>query len=82
MLRIEAVQNFIMLEKLRSVHYYRPRIPADAVSEVARIILLVDAAEEVLMVTVYIGFKKKDGSWSCEHLIGRSSLCKMTIPRN
>ena len=81
-LRSEAVKNFILLEKLRGVHYYRPRIPSDAINEEARLILLVDAAEEVLMATVFIGSERKDGSWSCEHLIGRSALCNMSIPRN
>ena len=63
-LRSEAVKNFILLEKLRGVHYYRPRMPSDAINEEARLILLVDAAEEVLMATVYIGFEKKDGRLS------------------
>ena len=49
-LRLRAIQNFIILEKLRGVHYQRAKIPSVAVSEQARIILVVDAAEEVLMV--------------------------------
>ena len=55
-LRLKAVQNFVILEKLRGVHYNRARIPPDAVSDQARIILLVDAAEKALMLTVYIKF--------------------------
>ena len=81
-LRLQAIKNFIMIEKLRGIHYQRAKIPVDAVSEVARIILVVDAAEDILMFTVYIGFKKEDGSWSCDHLIGRSALSSLTIPRN
>ena len=81
-LRLKAIQNFIMIEKLRGIHYTRAKIPVDAVGVQARIILVVDAAEDVLMFTVYIGFKRKTGAWSCDHLIGRSALCSMTIPRN
>ena len=81
-LRLKAIQNFIMIEKLRGIHYTRAKIPVDAVNVFARIILVVDAAEDVLMFTVYIGFKRDDGSWSCDHLIGRSALCSLTIPRN
>ena len=81
-LRSKAIQNFILLEKLRGIHFTRAKIPVDAVSDQARLILVVDAAEEVLIFTVYIGFKKKDGSWSCSHLIGRTSVCRLTIPRN
>jgi hypothetical protein len=71
-----------LLEKLRGVHFTRAKIPADAVSDQARLILVVDAAEQVLMFTGYVGFKKKDGSWSCSHMIGRTAICRMTIPRN
>ena len=81
-LRLQAIKNFIMIEKLRGIHYQRAKIPVDAVSEIARTILVVDAAEDILIFTVYIGFKKEDDSWSCDHLIGRSALSSLTIPRN
>ena len=72
-LRLQAIQNFVMVEKLRGIHYTRAKIPVDAVDVVARIILVVDAAEEVLMFTVYIGFKRKNGFWSCDQLPSDSS---------
>ena len=81
-LRAEAVKNFILVEELRNIQYHRPRIPVDAVSTRARLTLVVDAAKEVIMIDIYIGFKKKDGTWSNEHLISRSALCNMTTPRN
>ena len=81
-LRNEAVQNFIMIEKLRGIHYQRAKIPTDAVSDIARLILTVDAATEVINITIYIGFKRVDGSWSCDHLLGRCALSDHTLARN
>ena len=81
-LRFQAIQNFVMIDNLRGIHCTRAKIPVDAVAVVARIILVVNAAEEVLMFTIYTGFKRKIGSWSCDHSIGRSVLCSLKIPRN
>ena len=59
-LRAEAVKNFILVEELRNIQYHRPRIPVDAVSTRARLVF--DAAKEIIMIDIYIGFKKKDGT--------------------
>ena len=47
-----------------------------------RLITLVDAAEQIVNVVTYCGFKDTEGGWSNQHLIGRSVLGTGTIPRN
>ena len=44
--------------------------------------MTVDAATEVINITIYIGFKRADGSWSCDHLLGRCALSDHTLARN
>ena len=59
-------------------------MPEDAANTRARAIVLVDAALEMLMMTVYIGFELLGGGWSCQLLISRPALAdsNSTIPRN
>ena len=49
-----------------------------------RMITAVDAAMEVVMVGVWVGFRRKNGEWSNQHLIGRALLTKdeSTIPKS
>ena len=49
-----------------------------------RLLVLVDATEELLIVWAGVGFKRKCGSWSSSYLIGRSLLAAtdLTIPRD
>ena len=82
--RNKWVKNFWALEQLRGIGFTRAMMPEGAASTGARAIVLVDAAMEMAMVGVWIGFPLLGGGWSCQHLIGRSALTEenSTIPKN
>ena len=73
-----------MLEQLRSLGFQRSKMPEDALNDRARAIALKDAALEICMMGVWIGFQIIGGGWSCELLIARSELAdeNSTIPKN
>ena len=56
----------------------------DALNDRARAIALMDAALEICMMGVWIGFQIITGGWSCQLLIARSALAdeNSTIPKN
>ena len=63
-LRSKWVRNLWTLEKLKGMKFGRAKVPEDAVSEEMR----------MLVVGVWVGFKRKSGEWSCSFLIGRCLL--------
>ena len=83
-LRSKWLKNFWLFESLRGLQFSRARMPLDAVSDKMRLITVVDAAMDMLMIGVWCGFLRSDDSWSCQHLIGRALLADEdgTIPRN
>ena len=83
-LRNKWLLNFIRLESLRGIKFHRPVIPSDAADCKMRLFIGVDAAEEHLMIGTWGSFRRKNGSWSCQFLIGRPVLAdpKSTIPKN
>ena len=82
--RTKWVKNFWVLEQLRGMGFNRAMMPEDAANTRARAIVLVDAALEMVMLGVWIGFALLGGGWSCQLLIGRSGLTdeNSTIPKN
>ena len=83
-IRSKWMENFWKVEQLKGIKFTRARMPLDAVDNQMRMITLVDAAMGMIMVGTWVGFKRKDNSWSCQHLIGRPLLAKedSTIPKN
>ena len=81
-IRNKWIQNFLLIEQMRGLRYTRARIPSTALDTIMRLITLVDAAEKIVMVVTYCGFRVQGGGWSCQQLIGRSALGTGTIPRN
>ena len=77
------IKNFWALEQLRGLGFNRAMMPADAASSEARAIVLVDAAMEMVVVGVWIGFPLLVGGWSCQLLIARAALAEenTTIPK-
>ena len=47
-----------------------------------RLITLVGGAKDLVMISSWCGFNLDDGTWSNQHLIGRSALGLGTVPRN
>ena len=81
-IRTKWLKNFLLIEQLRGMRFSRARMPSTATDKRMRLTTLVDAAEEIIMVVTYCGFRLKDGGWSVQQLIGRSALGSETIPIN
>ena len=73
-LRHTWVQHFWRWEQLRGIKYSRAVMPEDACSTQMRLTTAVDMAEDCLSIGVWAGFQRKDGSFSCQHLISRTVL--------
>ena len=82
--RTKWVKNFWDLERCKGLKYTRPRMPVDAVNTKLRLMVLVDAAKELLVIWSGVGFERANGEWSCSYLIGRSLLAysDSTTPRD
>eukprot|EP00092_Neocalanus_flemingeri_P018101 GFUD01019591.1.p1 GENE.GFUD01019591.1~~GFUD01019591.1.p1 ORF type:complete len:2548 (-),score=673.50 GFUD01019591.1:927-8570(-) len=82
--RTTWVKNFLDLERCKGIKYTRPRMPEDAVDSKMRLMVIVDAAQELMVVWAGVGFKRKNGKWSSAYLIGRSLLAhtNSTIPKD
>ena len=83
-LRDKWVAQFLLWEKLRGLHFERAVMPPDAKDNKMRLIVNVDASNKMLVQGCWAGFKKKDGSWSCQHILSRILLAgkNSTIPKS
>ena len=68
------IQNFTMLEEVRGLMYMRCTRPDDAIRKTCRLWVMVDAAEWRMIVTIYAGWERKCGKYSCSHLFGKGLL--------
>ena len=68
-MRNKWMKKFWILEELRGLSLNRAMMPEDEANSRARMIVLVDAALEELMMTLYIGFERIGVGWSCQILI-------------
>ena len=82
--RSKWIKNFWAMEQLRGLGFKRAMMPKTAASSEARAIVLVDAAMDMIMLGVWIGFPLLEGGWSCQLLIARSALAdeNATIPKS
>ena len=78
--RAQWVKNFQMMENTREFHYCRAVIPVDAVNpRKMNVWVLSDAAERGgLIVGAWASYLRRDGTYSCSHLIGRGLLANMS----
>ena len=83
-LRNKWLANFLKLESLRGIRFHRPILPVDAVDCKMRLFVGVDAAKENLTIGSWGSFKRQNGDWSCQFLLGRPVLAasNSTIPKN
>ena len=81
-MKVRWTENFRMIQDCRDIMYVRCSIPSNAVSLKARIWILCDAAEGII-VGCYIGFEVPGNRWSCSNVLGKSLLAphEWTIPR-
>ena len=77
------LQNFSTIEDIRGLLYMRCSRPSDALRNTCRIWIMVDAAEWGMMLTAYVGWERKNQSYSCSHLFGKGILGpeSLTLPQ-
>ena len=77
------IQNFGIIENIRGLVYIRCSKPKDALRTTCRLWIVVDAAEWGMIVTVYVGWERKGGGYSCSHLYGKGLLGPeaLTLPQ-
>ena len=69
-------------EKLRGIRFKRAKMPMNAVKCKMDLINACEAAEDSKIAAAWARFKLTDGSYSCQHLIGRSLLASSTTPKD
>ena len=76
------IKNLWRLHTLRGIQFNRAVIPEDAESTELQLVAAVDAAE-VKVAGIWGRFKRKNGLYSCQLIIGRSLLATVdsTIPK-
>ena len=76
------LDNFWQIQRLKGIQFQRPRIPKDAVDTDLHLVGCVDAADELKIVGVWAKFKRRNGDFSSQLVIGRSLLSRGgTIPK-
>ena len=73
-LRSYWINNFKLIDDTKDIMYLRCSIPSDAKRTSCRILIKVDAAEVGIMIAAYSSYEKHDGTWSCNHLLGKGLL--------
>ena len=83
-LRSKWLKEFLLWEKLRGLQFDRAIMPHDAVDSKMRVIVAADAAQPAMVIGSWGGFRKLDGSWSCQLILGRALLTAedSTIPKS
>jgi hypothetical protein len=79
-LRHRWVGHFWKLEQLRGLGFHRPRMPEGALNTNARVFIKVDAANEVLMLGVWISFPLASVDSLASILLGDSCWLMRTQP--
>ena len=77
------IQKLEEIDKLRGIVYPRCARPPDALRSTCRLWVLVDAAEWGMILTVYAGWERASGEYSCSHLYGKGLLGPegLTLPQ-
>ena len=75
--------NFEMIQELRNVRYKRAVVPEDAVDLNLETLDFADASQSMICIAIYVRFKRKSGSYSCQLLFSRTKTVPkdMTLPR-
>ena len=66
------------------MQFTRSMMPADAIDTKLRIIGGVDAAKAAMVMGAWAGFRRRNGKFSCQLIVGRALLTSedATIPKN
>ena len=81
-LRSKWLKEFSSIEKLRGLNFNRAKMPLNAVDCRMCVMCGGDSAEEVFIIGAWGGFRRYNGDWSSQLLVGKSLLCvdSWTIP--
>ena len=81
-MKLRWEENFKIIQDCRDIMYMRCPVPVDAVSLKARVWILGDAADGII-VGVYVGFEIPGKRWTCTNVLGKSLLApeEWTIPK-
>ena len=81
-LKDKWIKNLWTIYKLQGIRFNRAIVPEDAADTNLEIIAASDAAD-VKVAVIYGRFRRKNGQYSCQHMIGRTLLAKTdsTIPK-
>ena len=66
--------HFQMMEELPKLKYHRAVIPDDAVDVSINTIDTGDASQSMICIAIYARYKRLDGSFSCQLILGRSKI--------
>ena len=75
--------HFEMIGELKHLRYKRAVIPEDAVDLKADVLEFGDASKVLVCVAIYVRFKRKNGQYSCQLVLGKTKIIPdgTTIPR-
>ena len=78
-----TVSQFILWEKLKGIKFHRAVMPEDAADSKLRLICKVDASDKLIVQGCWAGFRRRNGEWSCQHILSRTLLAdrNSTIPK-
>ena len=81
-LKDKWTRNLWAMYRLQGIEFHRAVVPEDAANTDLELIVAADAAD-VKVAVVYGRFKRRNGQYSCKHMIGRTLLAKAdsTIPK-
>ena len=77
-LRALWLNNFDMMQEIRSLKFRRTIVPVDAVSLEIDTLDFADASTSLACVAIYARIKRKNGEYSCQLVLARSRI----IPKN
>ena len=76
------VSHFQMMNEIKDIQYQRAIIPEDAINLDIQTLDFGDASEELSCAAIYVRFKLKNGSFSCQLIFARSRISEEpTQPR-
>ena len=76
------VKNFELIDDLRHLRYRRAVVPLDALNLDIETIEIADAGERLICAAVYVRFKRRNGTHSCQLILARTKVIHdLSIPR-
>ena len=77
------INHFELMSEIKKIRYRRAIIPQDAESLDMETLDFGDASQNIICIAIYVRFKKRDGSFSCQLIFARSKLIseEFTQPR-